>query len=92
MSVAVHGTWRSADMSAMANDLHQEFARLQCWQWFEWVPSKANPADVPSRQEGHHPLYDNITARPWEGGLPVPSREMICSDTLDTGLGFPSPP
>ena len=70
-------------MSAMANALHLEFARLQCRPWFEWVPSEANPADIPSRQEGHHPLYDDIEARPWVGGLRLPTREMLRSDTLD---------
>ena len=75
-------TARTADMS-MANALHLDFSLLQCQPWFEWVPSKANPADVPSRQEGHHPLCDDIAARPWEGGLCVPTREMLRSDTLD---------
>jgi len=88
MSAAVHGTGRSADMCAMANALHLEFARLQCRPWFEWVPSKANPADIPSRQEGHHPLYDDIEARPWVGGLRVPNREMLRSDTLDWAFPF----
>ena len=83
MSAAVHGTGRSADMCALANALHLEFARLQCRPWFEWVPSKANPADIPSRQEGHHPLYDDIEARPWVGGLRLPTRAMLRSDTLD---------
>ena len=83
MSAAVHGTARSADMSAMANALHLEFARLQCQPWFEWVPSKANPADIPSRQEGHHPLYDDIGARPLEGGLRLPSSAVLRSDMLD---------
>ena len=73
MSAAVHGTGRSADMCAMANALHLEFARLQCRPWFEWVPSKANPADIPSRQEGHHPLYDDIEARPWVGVFESPT-------------------
>ena len=88
MLSAVHGTGRSADMCAVANALHLEFARLQCRPWFEWVPSKANPNDIPSRQEGHHPLYDDIEARPWVGGLRVPNREMLRSVTLDWAFPF----
>ena len=83
MSAAVHGTARSADMCALTHALHLEFARLQCRPWFEWVPSEANPADIPSRQEGHQPLYDDLQARRWKGGMRLPSRAMLRSDTLD---------
>ena len=56
-------TVRSADLSAIAHALHLQFARLSCRPWFEWVPSEANPADIPSRQGWHHPLYDEMHAR-----------------------------
>ena len=50
LSKAVHGYANEPDMAACANALHLLDAALQCDAWFEWVPSKANIADLPSRQ------------------------------------------
>jgi hypothetical protein len=31
---------------------HAQMAALRCWFYGDWVPSKANPADVPTRADG----------------------------------------
>ena len=41
-----------ADMAAVINALPCYDAALQCDAWFEWVPSAANVADLPSRRRG----------------------------------------
>ena len=63
LSSAVHGYARNADMAALSNALHLRLARLHCRTWFEWVPSKANPADVPSRILGPTSFYDDAGVR-----------------------------
>ena len=49
LSKAVHGYANEPDMAAVVNALHACDAALACDAWFEWVPSKANVADLPSR-------------------------------------------
>ena len=39
-------------MAALSNALSLALAGLRCESWIEWVPSKANPADIPSRPTG----------------------------------------
>ena len=72
LSAAVHGYSGSAELGALCNALHLEFARLACRPWFEWVPSKANPADVPSRTLQWQELYDTLGLRWWPGGFQLP--------------------
>lgn len=50
LSAAVHGYANEPDMAAIVNALHCYDAALQCDAWFEWVPSAANVADLPSRR------------------------------------------
>ena len=49
LSKAVHGYANEPDMAAAVHALHACDACLGCDAWFEWVPSKANIADLPSR-------------------------------------------
>lgn len=49
LSKAVHGYANAPDMAACVNALHLADASLLCDAWFEWVPSKANLSDLPSR-------------------------------------------
>ncbi len=51
LSVTVHGYIKATDMVNMTNELHLQLAKLQVSDWFEWVPSLANIADLPSRVE-----------------------------------------
>jgi len=83
LSSAVHGYARNADMAALSNALHLRLARLRCRTWFEWVPSKANPADVPSRIFGPSSFYDEAGVRAWVPGLRLPSADVLSSQSLD---------
>ena len=75
MSAAVHGYARSPDLADISNALHLALAGLTCSAWFEWVPSAANCADVPSRPEDADALAFYLAARlaPWPAGLRLPS-------------------
>jgi len=52
MSAAVHGYARSLDLDTLFNTLHLALAALKCTPFFDWVPSLANCADIPSRPQG----------------------------------------
>ena len=41
--------------------LHAQVAALRCWFYGDWVPSKANPADVPTRAERAHEMPPSAT-------------------------------
>ena len=49
LSKAVHGYANEPDMANITNSLHMCDAMLGVDSWWEWVPSKANVADLPSR-------------------------------------------
>jgi len=49
LSAALHGYTPSPSMNPLVNALHIALAHLQCDVHFEYVPSAANPADLPSR-------------------------------------------
>jgi hypothetical protein len=49
LSVTVNGCAKSPHLAALSNTLHLSMSYLKCQSWFEWVPSDANPADIPSR-------------------------------------------
>ena len=52
LSACIHGYCRNTDMGRLCNLLHLSLAALRCQPFFNWVPSKANPADLPSREQG----------------------------------------
>ena len=45
------------DCARLVNTFHLLAAALRCQVWFEWVPSKANVSDLPSRG-----LMDELSA------------------------------
>lgn len=47
-------------------------AGLQSVPWFEWVPSKANPADLPSR--------------PWPAPLRLPTLQELATPMIDVAV------
>ena len=49
LSKAVHGYANEPDMANLVNSLHICDAVLAIDAWWEWVPSKANVADLPRR-------------------------------------------
>ena len=69
MSVAMHCYARSPDLGALSNTLHLAFAALKCTPFFEWVPSLANCADIPSRPQGvtEEAFYARVKVTRWSG-------------------------
>jgi hypothetical protein len=51
LSAAVHGYSSKPDCAQLVNVLHAQLVGLRAHVWWEWVPSKANPADIPTRPE-----------------------------------------
>ena len=51
LSAMIHGYTRQPDCARLVNVFHAQALRLGCEYYFEWVPSKANIADVPTRPE-----------------------------------------
>jgi len=49
MSALVHGYSSKVDMARLSNIFHLVTFESRSFSWFEWVPSKANIADAPSR-------------------------------------------
>ena len=49
MSALVHGYAGKGDLALMVNAFHLQVAGLKANVYFDWVPSKANIADLPSR-------------------------------------------
>ena len=85
MSAAVHGYARSPDMAALSNTLHLALAALKCTPFFEWVPSLANCADIPSRPQGpaENDFYEQVKAKHWPGKMKFPSFEKFQRPTLN---------
>ena len=84
MSAAVHGYARSPNLAPLSNALHLALASLRCTTWFEWVPSDANCADIPSRPQGQaeREFYRAQGLMCWPGGMRFPS----LSDLLEPSL------
>ena len=51
LSALIHGYARKLDMARMVNAFHLQAAALELNVYFEFVPSLANIADLPSRDE-----------------------------------------
>ena len=60
LSNLVHGYASRADCGRLTNAFHLSVARLRCSVWLDWVPSKANVADLPSREDGDAALMDAL--------------------------------
>lgn len=50
LSAVIHGYTPSASMNPLVHAVQIALAHLQCDTHFEYVPSAANPADLPSRE------------------------------------------
>ena len=51
LSNLIHGYASRPDCGRLVNAYHLMLADLRCKVWLEWVPSKANVSDLPSRDE-----------------------------------------
>ena len=54
LSAVVKGYASKADCAILVNCLHEAVLELRTHLWAEWIPSKANPADWPTRPELEH--------------------------------------
>ena len=61
LSALVHGYASKPDLARLVNLFHAQIAALHCWFYGDWVPSKANPADVPTRAERAHEMPPSAT-------------------------------
>jgi hypothetical protein len=70
IGAVVNGYARAPHMAALSNALSLALAGLRCESWIEWVPSKANPADIPSRPTGpdESSFYEKLGSIPWPDG------------------------
>lgn len=86
LSAAVHGYSKATDMANMTNELHLQLAKLQVSAWFEWVPSLANIADIPSRVEtaSEFAYYKALDIQEWPGVFQLPSPDTVAHEDLDS--------
>ena len=61
LSALVHGYASKPDLARLVNLFHAQIAALRCRFYGDWVPSKANPADVPTRAERAHEAPPSAT-------------------------------
>ena len=73
LSAAVHGYANQPDLADGSNALHCLTCGLRCDTWFEWVASKANLADVPSRPERDWGVLRRLGMRRVELVFPTPA-------------------
>jgi len=72
MSALVHGYARRLDLAHISNAFHLHLARLRTTVHFEWVPSNANIADLPSREGDHAGWIESEQTRLAIGGTRIP--------------------
>jgi hypothetical protein len=79
LSACVHGYARSPHMATLANALHLALAQLKCHAWWEYVPSQANGADLPSRPHSAEAseFYDKEGFQVWPSPLRLPSFDNL---------------
>ena len=51
LKICVNGYDRHPDIAHLSNTIHLALAGLSSRVYFEWVPGKADPADLPSRAD-----------------------------------------
>jgi len=79
LSCLVHGYASKPDCARLVNLYHAQVVGLRCVTYGEWVPSKANPADIPTREDrkGEMPA-DTIDV-----GLAIPPIAEVERDPLE---------
>ena len=94
LSAVVHGYARVDDLAAITSAIHLTAAGLHTSMYADWVPSKANIADLPSR--GSHYLPKALGAHqvplrvPTRSELERPAEEWF-DDAHETGRGLTWP-
>ena len=71
LSGAIHGYAQAPHLAQLSNEIHLLFANLQISAWFEWVPTKCNIADIPSRPQGpeEYEFYEREGFERWSGDI-----------------------
>jgi hypothetical protein len=79
MSAAIYGYALAPHLAALSNTLHLALTRSRCQAWLEWVPSDANPADFPSRQQGAaaEEFYEQEKLKRWPYAMRFPSMAQL---------------
>ena len=77
----VNGYSGKADMARLVNMFHVALLALGCKWYGEWVPSKANVADIMTRPERFHELLDGL--RRELAGKGYPEDELLHGFELD---------
>lgn len=85
LSGAIHGYARAPHLAQLSNEIHLRFATRQISAWFEWVPTKCNIADIPSRPQGpeEYDFYEREGFERWQSEMVFPSAENVESHDLD---------
>ena len=85
LSGAIHGYAQAPHLAQLSNELHLLFTNLQISAWFEWVPTKCNIADIPSRPQGpeEYEFYEREGFTRWSGDMVFPSAKSVVSHDLD---------
>ena len=60
LSALVHGYAKKEDMARMVNAFHLAATALDVDFYHEWVPSKANVADIPTRPDRMHEIPSHV--------------------------------
>lgn len=103
LSALVHGYSGKRDLATMVNAFYLQLTGLRASVWFEYVPSKANIADLPSRDAWaelraalagipRHPLDHGTLAVPSlaDWNAPLASWATRHDHVRPSGISFPS--
>ena len=89
LSALVHGYVGKEDLAGIVNAYHAIVTGLRAWPYLEYVPSKANIADLPSRMD--YLLVRGVGLRAMPGKLRVPTRTELAgpiADWIDRGAEY----
>jgi len=82
LSACIHGYCRNTDMGRLCNFLHLSQAALCCQPFFGWVPSKANPAYLPSREQGEEERAFFFKRKAQPRRMTVPTLNELSSPSM----------
>jgi hypothetical protein len=92
LSAMIHGYASKLDCARIVNAFHLLAAVLGLYVWFEWVPSKANVSDLPSRfaEEGVRAMFESLFPRAVLGpSVPPPVHTWVAAlSSLDGVLAM----
>jgi hypothetical protein len=87
LSALVHSYASKVDCARIVNVYHVQAAALSVQFWGEWVPSKANPGDVPTRPERAHEMGGMARRATMEAPPPSQTSRLTLESRLHAGEG-----